>query len=52
MNEEFLLLCAEWDIDPIEFVLKIEAGIQGVDIRHFTDEELQVIKTCVMIASE
>jgi hypothetical protein len=52
VNSHFLNLCDMWEVNPMDLFQKIQDGLIGVDIRHFTDEELRVIHTALVIASE
>ena len=51
MDEHMQELCTEQKVIFFDLLEKIEDGLRGVDISHFTDAELRVIKAALCIAA-
>lgn len=52
LTTELDRICEDYSVDLDYLMGKITAGIQGVSIAHFTDDELRVIQSAIEIAGE
>lgn len=50
MDENMQAMCLEHAVNFFDLLEKIDDGLKGVSIPHFTDGELQCIKAALVVA--